>query len=522
VVGLAALLVGLGVAELVAGLVRSWRSPVLDVGDRVVDGVPGWVAKAAIDLFGTADKAALLIGIGLLLVLYAAGAGVLAVRRGLVPGAVAVALFGVVGALAATTGRSARSFPSVVPSLVGAAAAVGALALLLTFLPVAGRAEASEGRRRRGDGEPAPGAAVVVPGRGVADRRLFLGVAAGLGAVAVGLALAGRRLADGASAVASRAMVVLPRPDRALPAPELDAITVPVAGVTPFFTPNADFYRIDTALVVPQVPVDTWTLRVEGMVDRPFELTYDELLARPMVEADVTLACVSNEVGGDLVGTARWLGVRLDDLLAEAGVSPRADQVVGRSTDGFACGFPVAALDGRDALVAVGMNGEPLPVRHGFPARLVVPGLYGYVSATKWLTAVELTRFDEFESYWVPRGWAVEGPIKLQSRIDTPGDGDRVAPGTVPVAGVAWHPIEGVSAVEVRVDEGPWQRAELAAELTGTTWRQWWFAWEAEPGRHTLEVRALDAGGRPQTGERSRPAPDGATGWHRIDVEVEP
>jgi DMSO/TMAO reductase YedYZ molybdopterin-dependent catalytic subunit len=292
-----------------------------------------------------------------------------------------------------------------------------------------------------------------------------------------------------------------------------------VPGADPFITPNADFYRIDTALSVPQVDPDDWTLTVTGRVERELTLSFSELLDRPMVEVDITLACVSNEVGGKLVGTARWLGCRLDDLLDEAGIDPSADQVVGRSVDGFTAGFPTALLDGRDALVAVGMNGEPLPTRHGFPARLVVPGLYGYVSATKWLSEIELTRFDEFEGYWIPRGWSVEGPIKTQSRIDTPVVGQRLDAGRpAPVAGVAWAPTVGIDRVEVQIDDGEWQEAELGERHTDTTWRQWRLPWVPEAGEHRIRVRATDGTGETQTQQRRPVAPDGATGWHTVVV----
>ncbi|MEZ5412444.1 MAG: molybdopterin-dependent oxidoreductase [Acidimicrobiales bacterium] len=354
---------------------------------------------------------------------------------------------------------------------------------------------------------------------GAASRRRFL---AGLGGLAAGAALAGwagRQLQGRFSAAASRAGVRLP--GAAVAARPLPAGVSPdVAGVTPFVTPNADFYRIDTALTVPQVPVEGWRLRVSGLVDRPLTLDYQDLLNRPLTEVDVTLVCVSNVVGGNLAGNARWLGARLDDLLAEAGLDPGADQIVGRSVDGYTCGFPVAALDGRPALVAVGMNGEPLPLAHGFPARLIVPGLYGYVSATKWLTGIEVTRFDAFDQYWVPRGWDAQAPIKLQSRIDTPRGLATVAPGPVPVAGVAWAPGTGIGAVEVRIDDGPWTAADLAAEASSLTWRQWSYRWDATPGRHTITVRAIDADGAIQTDARSEPMPSGATGQHQIVVLV--
>ena len=310
---------------------------------------------------------------------------------------------------------------------------------------------------------------------------------------------------------------------RPSPLPPLPAGTeLGTPGLTPFVTPNADFYRIDTALSAPQVPTDDWVLRVTGMVDNELELTYDDLLARDLIERDITLTCVSNEVGGRLAGTARWLGTRLDDLLSEAGVHEGADQIVGRSVDGYTCGFPVsAAMDGRDALVAVAMNGEPLPIEHGFPARLIVPGLYGYVSATKWLTEIEVTTFAGHDHYWARRGWATEAPIKLFSRIDTPKGLARVAAGTVAVAGVAWRQTVGVTAVEVQIDDGDWQPTELGEVPSADTWVQWRLGWEATPGRHTLRVRAIDAEGDVQTADRAEPIPDGASGHHQIVVTVE-
>jgi DMSO/TMAO reductase YedYZ molybdopterin-dependent catalytic subunit len=317
----------------------------------------------------------------------------------------------------------------------------------------------------------------------------------------------------------SAAAVALPVPVERTPVPPELLGPPPVPGQTAYLPPTADFYRIDTALVSPRVDARRWRLRVSGLVDRPFELTFDQLLALPMVERPVTLSCVSNEVGGDLVGNAVWLGVPLADLLERAGVQPGAEQVVGESVDGFTAGFPVAAaLDGRDALVAVGMNGEPLPVRHGYPARLVVEGLYGYVSATKWLQEIRLNRWSDEQGYWVPRGWAREAPVKTQSRIDVPGRGD-VRAGTVAVAGVAWAPGRGISAVEVSVD-GVWRPARLLPTASDATWVQWVMEWDAAPGQYLLRVRATDGTGEVQTGETARPDPDGATGWHARSVTV--
>ena len=292
-------------------------------------------------------------------------------------------------------------------------------------------------------------------------------------------------------------------------------------GLSPLFTPNADFYRIDTALAVPRVDLESWRLRVTGMVQEPTTYGFEDLQALPQVEADVTLACVSNQVGGDLVGTARWQGVRLRDLLERAGVQPGATQIVGRSVDGFTAGFPTeVALDGREALVALGMNGEPLPLDHGFPARLVVPGLFGYVSATKWLSEIELTTLEDVDGYWIPRGWSKLAPVNTQARIDVPRYAARLPAGRHAVAGVAWAPTRGISAVEVSVDGRPWQEAALSVPLSDDTWRQWVLQWDAAPGRHEIRARATDGSGAVQTAEEVAPRPDGASGYHTIAVTV--
>jgi DMSO/TMAO reductase YedYZ molybdopterin-dependent catalytic subunit len=354
-------------------------------------------------------------------------------------------------------------------------------------------------------------------------RRRFLGFAGLTAAVGVIAAVAGRALQGSSVAETARSSVRLPAATTTPGVSRIGAagteFTTP--GLSPLITPNADFYRIDTALVLPDVNPTDWSLTIDGMVDRPVTITFDELLAMPMVEEVVTLACVSNPVGGSLVGTAVWQGVPLATLLAEAGVQPTAQQLVGRSVDGFTVGFPVeAATDGRVALVAVGMNGEPLPVRHGFPARLVVAGLYGYVSATKWLRQIELTTWDAFDPYWIPRGWAREAPVRTQSRIDVPTNGSTVRPGPVPIAGVAWAPDTGIERVEVRVDDGPWVPAQLSEPLSNDAWRQWVLTWDATPGLHTIRVRATDRTGFTQP-EGPRPvAPDGAEGWHTRRVTV--
>jgi DMSO/TMAO reductase YedYZ molybdopterin-dependent catalytic subunit len=324
----------------------------------------------------------------------------------------------------------------------------------------------------------------------------------------------------GRGAYASRAALVLPRPSS--PEPPLPGdVEVGVPGVVPFRVPNQDFYRIDTATVVPRVTSTDWKLRIHGMVDREVALTFDQLRSGPLVERDLTLICVSNEVGGDLTGNARWLGLPIGPLLSQAGPHPDADMVLSTSADGWTCSTPLSVLtDGRDALLAIGMNGEPLPFEHGFPVRMVVPGLYGYVSATKWVVDLEVTRFDLKQGYWTPRGWSARGPVKTASRIDVPHDGDQLKAGRIAVAGIAWAQHRGVRGVEVQVDGGPWLPAQLGAEASVDTWRQWVFRWDAGSGRHRLAVRATDATGAVQTGALADPAPDGATGWHTIEVTV--
>ncbi|MBB6554899.1 molybdopterin-dependent oxidoreductase [Nonomuraea rubra] len=350
-------------------------------------------------------------------------------------------------------------------------------------------------------------------------RRLLTGVAGGVVVAGAGAVL-GSRLGARQAVDAARGGVTLPR--AATPAKPLPAgADLRIGGLSPFVTPNKDFYRVDTALVVPQVDPAEWTLRIHGMVDRPVELTFADLLKLPLTEADVTLTCVSNEVGGPYVGNARWLGARMADVLRSAGLRADADMLLSTSADGFTCGTPVdVVMDGRDALFAVAMNGEVLPVDHGFPVRQVVPGLYGYVSATKWVVDIKVTRFDRDQAYWTPRGWSAMGPIKTQSRIDVPRQGGSLKAGPATIAGVAWAQHTGVDAVEVRVDRGQWREARLAEVPGPDTWRQWAIDWAATPGEHTIEVRATDASGRTQTEQPAPPAPDGASGWHAVTVQV--
>lgn len=519
VIGGAAALAG---GELVGGLVGSWKSPVVAVAEAIIDRVPRALKDFAIETFGSDDKTALVIGVLLVAAVAAVVLGLLGRRRPMVTCAGLVA-FGLVGAWAS---QDAVGSPwhGVLPSLAASLVGIGVYLGLRRRAPspVAGTA-ASETEVADPDlaGPPREMPTERPKPLQPSSRRQFL-VTSGVVAIgAAAMATAGRALSERFSAASSRAALMLPRARRPLDVPP-STIAVTDADVSPFFTPNADFYRVDTALVVPQVRVEDWELRIHGLVDRELRLSFDDLVGRGLIEEDLTLTCVSNTVGGKLVGTARWLGVPLQQLLEEAGVRSDADQIVGRSTDGYTCGFPVAALDGRPALVAVGMNGEPLPIEHGFPARLLVAGLYGYVSACKWLTEIELTTFDAFDQYWVERGWDREAPIKTMTRIDTPRSLERVSPGIVPIAGVAWAQTRGISKVEVSIDDGEWIEATLADELNINTWRQWSLPWEATPGRHRLTVRAIDGRGDVQIEERSEPFPNGASGWMSLFVEVTP
>ncbi|MFE3634972.1 molybdopterin-dependent oxidoreductase [Streptomyces sp. NPDC059168] len=520
----------LATAELVSAAVRPQAGPVVAVGGAAIDRTPAAVKDWAVRNFGTDDKLVLQCGILALLALFAFALGIAALRFRRT-GAAGVVLFGVVGALAATGRPDSSGLPDALPSLVGAGA--GAAVLLVLAGRLAGRQPDSGGRpvsgRPASGGEPDPGGPSDPGAREDWDRRGFVIAATVAAAASAGAGTLGRAL-NGASArgaVASRDRLVLPAPGSpAAAVPRGAGLRIP--GVSPFITPNGSFYRVDTALVVPKVDATTWRLRVHGRgVSRPVELSFDDLLRRDLVERDITLTCVSNEVGGPYVGTARWTGARLADLLAECGVRPPsrggpADQLVARSVDGMTIGSPVEdVMDGRDALLAVGMNGEPLPFEHGFPARMVVPGLCGFVSACKWITDIELTTFDAYDPYWVERGWAREAPVKTQSRIDTPRPFARPGAGPVMVAGVAWAQHRGIGKVEVRVDDGPWQEARLATEDSRDTWRQWSFPWQAAKGGHTLTVRATDRSGRVQTDRRTRTVPDGASGRHSVVVTVE-
>lgn len=499
--GVAALF-ALGVSELLVGLISSVPSLVVSIGVGVIDLSPPAVKDFAIETFGTADKPALIIGIVVLSALFGALLGLGGIRSRAIP-SIGFLAFGALGAVAAARDPQGVALASIV--VAAAASGAGLAAFFVMFRRAGSWVLAGE--------EPATEPDL--------SRRAFLRGAGAFTLLAGVTAVAGRFLVERLRMATNRAEVVLPSARAPLPVPAAGT-SLNVVGISPVVTPNDSFYKIDTALSVPRVDLDAWSLKITGLVDRPYELTYDDLLDLPMVERYVTLSCVSNSVGGGLVGNAKWLGVPLSDILDRANVLPGADQIVGRSVDGFTVGFPTeAAFDGREALVAVGMNGEPLPFDHGFPARLVVAGLYGYVSATKWLSDIELTTWDAFDAYWVPKGWAKEGPIKTQSRIDTPQPNARVAAESRPIAGVAWAPGRGISRVEVQVDDGDWREAELSEPLSNESWRQWSLNWNAELGTHRLQVRATDGNGDTQTSERRAPRPDGATSYHSISVLVE-
>jgi DMSO/TMAO reductase YedYZ molybdopterin-dependent catalytic subunit len=509
--GLLAVAAGAAVAELVAAVLdRPQAGTVVAVGAVVVDATPTPVKELAVATLGTADKPVLLAGIAVVLAVLAAALGVLA-RRSLPAGLAGAVVLGLVGTAAALT-RPAAEPGDALPSLVGALVVAAALVVLVR--PLRGPATAPDERTRRSAGQTYPTPRPLDAGGAGVDRRAFVTAAALVATGAAGAAGGAALLGRSAARVREQQALRLPAP--ADPAPPLPA------GVAPgFVTANADFYRVDTALTVPRVDLDSWRLRIGGRVDSPVEFTFADLLARPLVERVVTLNCVSNEVGGPYIGTSRWLGVPLAPLLREVGVQPGADQLLARSVEGMTIGTPVAALlDGREPLLCVGMNGEPLPPEHGFPVRMLTPGLYGYVGACKWVRELELTSFDAVDAYWVARGWAPQGTVKTASRIDTPAPFTRLPAGQVTVAGVAWAQGRGIRAVEVRVDDGPWQQATLLPVPSIQTWVQWRYAWSAGPGAHTLQVRATDGTGAVQPEERVTPFPDGATGWHTISLNV--
>jgi DMSO/TMAO reductase YedYZ molybdopterin-dependent catalytic subunit len=594
--GLLAAVVAMGVGQLFAGLTYPAASPVVAVGEAAIDRTPLAVKDWATSTFGTDDKTVLLGGVLIVVLLYCAVMGALAIRWFAV-GAGGMAAFGAIGLWAALT-RHGASESYAVPTLFATLAAIGALRWLVLAarrsargsaalrairakqspdrLPDIGFApdnanpvsESSENESSEAEdkppwddlSKPADGdddkrtGWVAAPGRAwggetggfrppteptgpaarpvgsgllaaqqdlSAGRRQFLLAAGASVAVAAVGAVAGRTLSTSKNVSLAEQSLKLPRATYpAAPLPR--GVNLNVPGISSFITPNNQFYRVDTALIVPQVDPSNWQLRIHGMVDREITLTFDDLLHRPLLEDYITLCCVSNPVDGPYIGDAKWLGASLSALLREARPQAGADQLLATSTDGFTSGTPLdIAMDtGRDSLVAVGMNGTALPTEHGFPARLVVPGLYGYVSACKWVVDLEVTKFADAQGYWVPRGWSAMGPIKTESRIDVPAGGASPKAGKVPVAGVAWAQHKGIEAVEVRVDGGIWHEATLGAVPGIDTWQQWVWEWDATPGTHLIEARATDKTGYTQTAAQAQVAPNGATGYPFSQVTV--
>ena len=520
VAGAVAGAVAIAASELLAGLVAGVPSLVVAAGSLAIALQPAGAKDVVIALFGTNDKLALQAAVIIVVLLVAAAAGILG-RRSFDGASALFAMFGFAAFLAAALQPLGSPLLALVNAALATAAGVGTLRILLAdagFL-----APLRLGPASWGEADDAVTLPPSVPSISTPDwtRRRFLirSLALMVGALATGTL--GRLLLDHGHSAGVPVSATLPAAAETVP-PLTAAESLVEPGITPIVIPNDSFYRIDTALLVPQVDASTWQLKVTGMVDNPLTFTYDQLTAMPLFEQYVTLSCVSNTVGGPLIGNTLWTGVHLKEVLARAGVQTGATQIVGRSVDGFTVGFPTAwALDpSREPMIAVGMNRVPLPAEHGYPARLVVPGLYGYVSATKWLTEIELTTLEAFDGYWIPLGWAKDGPILTESRIDHPSDGMNLATGPVDIDGVAWAPDRGVSKVEVRIDAGPWQPTLLSRAVSRATWVQWWLRWQATPGKHTIEVRATDGTGAAQTATVGGPAPAGATGYHQVQMSV--
>ncbi len=523
--------VAFGIVELVHGLYQAVPSVPVAVAQRLIVLMPAFITEIGIAVLGEADIPVLIVTTVFLTLLFAGLLALLALRS-TVGALVGVGVLGVVALAASLAEPSVARIATVLTVVIALGTGVRVAGFLIHISGVRGPAAVASSERSQpsAGGEPwgARAREAGSEGETAVSRRNFIVLSGAAAVVGLGAAGAGRFLnhsatqgvagSDARDATASVAQETLP------PAPSGSSIDAP--GMPPLFTPNEDFYLIDTVIVPPRIDRDSWSLKVTGAVDNPIELSYEDLLDFRTIERDITLACVSNEVGGGLVSNARWTGVLLSDVLEEAGlgrdkITSASEQLVGRSVDDWTAGFRTdLALDGREALVAFGMNGEELPANHGYPARLVVPGLYGYVSATKWLTEIELTGWD-FDAYWIKRGWSKEGPIKTQSRIDTPKKGDRLKAGPVRIGGVAWAPSRGIERVEVSTDNGEtWNDATLATQLDVDVWRLWIYDWDARPGEHTIKVRATDGEGETQTKREAPPHPSGATGYHSVKVTV--
>jgi DMSO/TMAO reductase YedYZ molybdopterin-dependent catalytic subunit len=513
VIGVIGIGAALGAGQLAAAFVGAGASPFLAVGNAAVDRTPAWLKEFAVDNFGTNDKLVLLSMMGVVLVAFGVLAGLVS-RRNAIPGTVFAVLLGIVGVAAVLARNDLGQLGVLAPviSLVAGALVFRLLHRLALEWITNRDAEADAGR----DGGPP----VALYGDDSGDsRRRFLITTAGV-AVGAGVAgIAGQVIAANNDVEASREAVGLLKPTAPVKLPV--GADFASSGTPSFITDAGSFYRVDTALTVPQVSTQEWSLHIHGMVEKEMTLSYADIRDRKLVEQVITLTCVSNPVGGPYISNAKFIGVLLRDLLAEAGVQPGADQLLSTSVDGYTAGTPVDALtDGRGAMLAIGMNGQPLPVEHGFPARMVVPGLYGYVSATKWVTDMELTTFSAKQGYWVPRGYSQQAPIKTESRIDVPASFARVNSGNVTIAGIAWAQTKGIAKVEVRIDGGPWQQAQLSTQVNKNTWRMWRANLDLRSGQHTVESRATDQTGYVQTDFTADAIPNGASGWPSVVFNV--
>ncbi len=493
--GAIAVAIGIFVGEITSNFHSAWKTPVDSLGNWIISVIPHFLESLAITLFRTHDKGFLVATILLVALLLGGLAGDLLLQGKRKFAFAIVALETIFGAFTVLA-RPHAGVTAIAPSLTSGLA----IAMILYF--VLGRVKPK-----------LPDANSLTQ---VKSRRQVLKFAGGASVLGGLMLLTGQNVKIHGLNLIKRLAVKLPTATHPLPPLPVDpALTIP--GLSSLITPNNQFYQIDTAINAPIIDVDTWTLSINGLVRNPITLTYADLLKRPLFELDDTMSCVSNPVGGNLVGNARWLGCRLDDLIREVGPLSSADQILSSSGDGFGAGFPLNLLDGRDAMIAVGMNGQPLPIKHGFPARVIVPGLYGYVSATKWVTNIELTRFDVKQGFWISRGWSQLGPIKMESRIDYPIDGTTIPAGKFRFAGVAWAPLSGIASVQLGIN-GLWKDANLGPALSGTTWRQWWFDWDTTAGNHLVEVRAVSASGELQTQAIADVSPNGASGWHTIHI----
>lgn len=484
----------LGVAELAGSFFTARATPLIALGSTFIDFTPPWLKDFAIATFGTGDKAALFAGMGLTITILAAVLGIVAYKKWII-GAAGVVFMGLVMA-GAVISRSGADLFDLLPTLAGTLAGFFALKWMISRL--------SESEQ------------------GDTGRRAFL-ISAGVSTViATASAFGGRAISSARESIRkTRDNIIFPKassPAKALPA----NVQAPGSGTVPWLTPNKDFYRIDTALAVPQIDINDWEIRVHGMVEEEFTMTFQDLLDADLIERHITLTCVSNPVGGNLAGNAKWLGYPLREILKRAKPKDGADMVLSTSEDGFSASTPLEVLqDNRDAMLAVAMNDEALPLEHGYPVRMVVPGLYGYVSATKWVVDLEVTRFADKKAYWTTRGWSDKGPIKTMARVEVPASFAKKPAGKMMIAGSAWSQHRGITKVEIQIDDGPWQSAKLADEASVDTWRQWYKEVELDKGLHTVRARATDPKDGIQTEERADPVPNGASGWQSVQFTVE-